>query len=152
MEKIKQKADIIRLKKWEIKGDGVHGKIPEAGNNIYATYSVRRDGFTEISKAIKDTYIDKVNGIISQEQFMEFNESFQVEKANLENLLAEKQKKLLELNNEQEILKSKRQILEKYINVTELSREMVDNLIDYIVVGAKDPITKKKTIEIHWKI
>lgn len=104
------------------------------------------------SKAIKDTYIDKVNGIISQEQFMEFNESFQVEKANLENLLAEKQKKLLELNNEQEILKSKRQILEKYINVTELSREMVDNLIDYIVVGAKKPITKKKTIEIHWKI
>ena len=104
------------------------------------------------SKAIKDTYIDKVNGIISQEQFMEFNESFQVEKANLENLLAEKQKKLLELNNEQETLKSKRQILEKYINVTELSREMVDNLIDYIVVGSKDPITKKKTIEIHWKI
>ena len=104
------------------------------------------------SKAIKDTYIDKVNGIISQEQFMEFNESFQVEKANLENLLAEKQNKLLELNNEQETLKSKRQILEKYINVTELSREMVDNLIDYIVVGSKDPITKKKTIEIHWKI
>lgn len=104
------------------------------------------------SKAIKDTYIDKVNGIISQEQFMEFNESFQVEKANLENLLVEKQKKLLELNNEQETLKSKRQILEKYINVTELSREMVDNLIDYIVVGAKDPNTKKKTIEIHWKI
>ena len=75
-----------------------------------------------------------------------------MEKANLENLLAEKQKKLLELNNEQETLKSKRQILEKYINVTELSREMVDNLIDYIVVGAKDPNTKKKTIEIHWKI
>lgn len=104
------------------------------------------------SKAIKDTYIDKVNGIISQEQFMEFNESFQVEKANLENLLAEKQKKILELNNEQETLKSKRQILEKYINVTELSREMVNNLIDYIVVGAKDPNTKNKTIEIHWKI
>ena len=36
-------------------GDGVHGKIPEKGNNIYATYSVRRDGFTEISKEIKDT-------------------------------------------------------------------------------------------------
>ena len=29
---------------------------------------------------------------------------------------------------------------------------MIDNLIDYIEVGAKDPITKKKTIEIHWKI
>ena len=96
--------------------------------------------------------MDKINGIISQEQFVEFNVSFQREKENLKNLLEERQKKLLELNNEQEALKSKRQILEQYINVTELSREMVDNLIDYIVVGQKDPVTKKKTIEIHWKI
>lgn len=104
------------------------------------------------SKAIKDSYMDKVNGIISQEQFIEFNEEFKKNKQELETLLAERQKKLLDLNNEQETLKSKREVLEKYINVTELSREMVDNLIDYIVVGAKDPITKKKTIEIHWKI
>ena len=96
--------------------------------------------------------MDKVNGIISQEQFIEFNEEFKKNKQELETLLAERQKKLLDLNNEQETLKSKREVLEKYINVTELSREMVDNLIDYIVVGAKDPITKKKTIEIHWKI
>lgn len=104
------------------------------------------------SKAIRDSYMDKINGIISQEQFIEFNENFQREKQDLENLLGEKQKKLLELNNEQEALKSKRHILEKYINVTELSREMVDNLIDHIVVGAKDPITKKKNIKIYWKI
>ena len=104
------------------------------------------------SQAIKDSYIDKINGIISQEQFVEFNKNFQEEKRNLEKLLKEKEKKLLELSNEQETLKSKRQILEKYINVTELSREMVDNLIDYIEVGQKDPETKKKTIIIHWKI
>ena len=102
------------------------------------------------SQAIKDSYMDKINGIISQEQFIEFNKSFQKEKENLEKLL--KEKKLLKLNNEQKTLKSKRQILEKYINVTELSREMVDNLIDYIEVGQKDPETKKKTITIHWKI
>jgi DNA invertase Pin-like site-specific DNA recombinase len=104
------------------------------------------------SKAIKDSYMDKINGIISQEQFIEFNEYFQREKENLERLLADKRKKLLELNNEQETLNSKKQILEKYINVTELSREMVDSLIDYIAVGQKDPITKKRNIEIHWKI
>ena len=104
------------------------------------------------SQAIKDSYMDKINGIISQEQFIEFNKSFQKEKKDLENLLEVRQKKLLELNNEQETLKSKRQILEKYINVTELSREMVENLIDYIEVGQKDPITKKKSIIIHWKI
>ena len=104
------------------------------------------------SNTIKNLYIDKVNGIISQEQFIEFNEDFQREKQGIEILLAKKQAKLLELNNEQEVLKSKRQILEQYVNVTELTREMIEGLIDYIEVGAKDPITKKKTIEIHWKI
>lgn len=104
------------------------------------------------SKAIQASYMDKVNGIITQEQFIEFNQDFIKEKESIEALLKEKKNKLLEFNNEQEALKSKRQILEQYINVTELSREMVDNLIDYIVVGQKDPVTKKKTIEIHWKI
>ena len=104
------------------------------------------------SKAIKASYMDKVNGIITQEEFIEFNQDFIKEKESIEALLKEKKNKLLEFNNEQEALKSKRQILEQYINVTELSREMVDNLIDYIVVGQKDPITKKKTVEIHWKI
>ena len=70
----------------------------------------------------------------------------------IQKLLIQRQNKLLELSNEQETVKSKKQLLQKYINVTELSREMVDNLVDHIVVGQKDPITKKKSIEIHWKI
>ena len=104
------------------------------------------------SKAVKTLYIDKVNGIITEEQFIEFNTEFNKQKESLEAVIAKRNKKLAELENEQETLKSKRELLQKYVNVTELSREMVDNLIDYIEVGAKDPITKKKTIEIHWKI
>lgn len=41
-------------------GDGEHGKIPAEGQNIYATYSVKRDGFIDISKAIKTT-TDQIN-------------------------------------------------------------------------------------------
>lgn len=104
------------------------------------------------SKAVKTLYMDKVNGIITEEQFIEFNTDFNKQKESLELIIAEKSKKLEELENEQETLKSKRELLQKYVNVTELTREMIDNLIDYIEVGAKDPITKKKTIEIHWKI
>lgn len=103
-------------------------------------------------KAVKTLYMDKVNGIITEEQFIEFNTDFNKQKESLELIIAEKSKKLAELENEQETLKSKRELLQKYVSVTELTREMVDNLIDYIEVGAKDPITKKKTIEIHWKI
>lgn len=43
-------------------GDGKHGKIPDANQNVYATYSVKRDGFLDVSKAIKNT-TDKINEI-----------------------------------------------------------------------------------------
>lgn len=104
------------------------------------------------SKALKNLYMDKVNEFISQEEFITLSTEIKKDKENIEILLAKKKDKLLRFNNEQETLKSKRHLLEKYINVTELTREMVDNLIDYIVVGQKDPTTKQKEIEIHWKI
>lgn len=36
-------------------GDGVHGKIPAAGQNVYATYTAEREGFNAISQAMKET-------------------------------------------------------------------------------------------------
>lgn len=102
-------------------------------------------------RAIKTSYIDKVNGVITTEQFIKFNEEFKAEKEQSELLLKQKTNELMKFKDEQDILKSKRKLLEKYINVTELSREMMDNLIDYITVGVKDPITKKKPIKIYWK-
>lgn len=103
-------------------------------------------------KALKELFMQKVNESITQEEFVSLSAELRKDKEHIETLLAEKQAKLLELNNEQETLKSKKQILEKYTNVTELTREMTDNLIDYITVGQKDPTTKKKEIEIYWKI
>lgn len=43
-------------------GDGTHGMIPEKGKNIYATYTVDREGFIDVSKAIKKT-TEKINEI-----------------------------------------------------------------------------------------
>lgn len=35
-------------------GNGIHGKIPNKGQQIYVTYKVDRDGFVDVSKAMKD--------------------------------------------------------------------------------------------------
>ena len=43
-------------------GDGRKGMIPPAGKNIYATYTVDREGFIDVSKAIKQT-TEKINEI-----------------------------------------------------------------------------------------
>ena len=108
--------------------------------------------FKKYSIALKDLFLQKTNGNITEDEFKSLNNDLRKDKENIENILNEKKKRLLEISNEQEVVKSKQELLEQYINVTELSREMVDNLIDYIAVGQKDSTTKKKTIEIHWKI
>lgn len=104
------------------------------------------------SKALKDLYMDKTNEIISQEEFIALSNDIRKDKETVEALVTERKKQLLELSNEQDLLKTKKQLLEKYINVEQLSREMVDNLIDYIEVGRKDTKTKQLPIKIHWKI
>ena len=104
------------------------------------------------TKIIENLYMDKINEIIAQEQFLEFNKNFSKEKENLEKILNEKKAKLQEIDNEKDAINNKKEVLKKYTNITELTREMVENLIDYIEIGRRDPITKKKPIEIHWKI
>ena len=41
-------------------------------------------------------------------------------------------------------------MIAKYIPVTALTRDMVEELIDYISVGRKDPATGERAIEINW--
>ncbi|MDO4605592.1 MAG: alpha-L-arabinofuranosidase C-terminal domain-containing protein, partial [Helcococcus sp.] len=41
-------------------GDGVHGAIPKAGSRVNVSYQVKRDGFIDISKAMRDT-MNKIN-------------------------------------------------------------------------------------------
>ena len=40
--------------------------------------------------------------------------------------------------------------LQTFLHSLHLDREIVDKLIDYILVGKKDPVTKNVPIEIHW--
>lgn len=102
-------------------------------------------------KALKDLFMQKVNEVITQDEFVLLNKELKEDKENAQRILQSKQDKLEALSNEKDVVDCKRKILENYIDVTKLSREMVEQLIDYIEVGTKDPITKKKPIEIHWK-
>ena len=45
--------------------DGSNGKIPAKGQQIYVTYKVDRDGFVDVSKAMKET-TDQINAIYAE--------------------------------------------------------------------------------------
>lgn len=111
-----------------------------------------QSNISKYTKALKDLFMQKVSEAITQEEFVILNTELKKDKEDVEKLLQDKQKKLSLLSNKNDVFNTKKRLLEQYINVKKLSRPMIETLIDYIEVGSKDPITKKKSIEIHWKI
>jgi DNA invertase Pin-like site-specific DNA recombinase len=104
----------------------------------------------EYSNGIKTLYADKLKGIITEEDFVELSKDFQDNRNNLDKLIEEKRKALEKLNSRKTDLLSKRQKIEKYTHLTNLTRDVVEELIDYISVGKKDSETGERQIEIYW--
>lgn len=51
-------------------GDGVHGAIPAQGLGIYASYTLRHDGFNAVSQAMRDTQA-KINELESKDHSLQ---------------------------------------------------------------------------------
>ena len=104
----------------------------------------------DLNKAVMDSYMDKAKGLITEDQFLEFSRCFIGDKARLESLVSDLGDKAATLESKLNNNRDRRQIVEKYDNITRLERLMVEKLIDCVKVGKRDPITKKVPIEIHW--
>lgn len=107
-------------------------------------------------KAVKTLYNDRVDGIISPEEFMSMSISFKEESAGYETKINQLQHQIDEIHNEiqqQKQENSKREILQQYMNITELDYETVNTLIDYIEIGRREGHYRqhKVPVIIHWK-
>ena len=99
---------------------------------------------------IRDRYLDKVKGIISESDYVEFSKDFTTEKERLEKVVADGKKQLSEIEKKMQAGDNRRQIIEQYTNLEHLNREIVEKLIDYISVSNRIPGTREVPIEIHW--
>ena len=104
----------------------------------------------EYTKGIRELYLDKVKGILSEQDYLDLSKDFSTQKKRLEKLVIDTQKQLDIMERKIQAGDNKRQLIEQYTNLEHLNREIVDKLIDYIEVGKKDPVTKEVPIEIHW--
>ena len=112
-----------------------------------ATYEKK---VSEYTKGIRELYMDKVKGVITESDFLEMSEEFTSERTRLENAIVDAQKKLAELEEKLEKGDNRRELIEQYTNLEHLTREMVETLIDYVSVGKRIPGTKNVPVEIHW--
>ena len=104
----------------------------------------------EYSKAIRELYMDKVKGLISESDFADMLKGFSTERDRLERIIADGEKQLAELEEKQAAGDNHRELIEQYTKLEHLTREIVESLIDYISVGKRIPGTRDVPIEIHW--
>lgn len=112
-----------------------------------SAYQKRAD---DCAKCIRELYLDKVKGIISEADFVDMSREFSQEKERLEAQITAFGAQLAELDARIAAGDSRRTMIERYTNLEHLNREMVEILIDYIIVGKRLPGEKGPPVEIHW--
>ena len=94
--------------------------------------------------------MDKVKGLITESEYVDFSKDFSSQKDHLEKLVIETQKQLTAVEKKIEAGDNRRQLIEQYTNLKKLDRETVEKLIDYIEVGKRIPGTRQVPVDIHW--
>ena len=95
-------------------------------------------------------YTDKVKGLVSEQDYCSLANDFSEERERLEKQIAETDRQLEELEARMLAGDQRKEIIQRYIHVEHLTREMVEILIDYITVGKRIPGTQEVPVEIHW--
>lgn len=101
-------------------------------------------------EGIRELYLDKIKGILSESDYLYFSENFLIEKNRLEKLINTKEIQMLQIEQHIQIDNKKEYLIQEYFSLTRLTREDVDSLIDFILVGKKNPATGELPLEIHW--
>lgn len=104
----------------------------------------------QLMTKIKALYLDKLNGIISEDEFLSISHEFHSEKERFLKLIEEANEQIELLRLKYNQADNRRELVKQYTDADHLTREMVDTLIDYVEVGKRIPKTRKRPIKIHW--
>lgn len=124
--------------------------MQEQKGHLLSDIAVYEKKVAEYSKGIRELYMDKVKGLISESDYVEMLKEFTVDRDRLDRMIAGGQKQLSEIEEKIEAGDNRHELIEQYTNLEHLTREIVETLIDYISVGKRIPGTRDVPIEIHW--
>ncbi len=129
----------------------------KVNNSLQNKIKVLEKGLTDIQNNIsktrnylKNIYEDKVNGVITLEQFKSLIANYNKDEDTLKNQIKSITKKI----NYYKMIPSKnyKEILTKYQKLYELNRVIIEEFIDKIYIGKFDNVTKNRNIQIKWNL
>ena len=109
-----------------------------------------RKKIAELTNCVRHLYLDKVNGLICEADFLELSKDFTSQKERLEAQTLECQQRISDIDIKIAVGDNRRELIEQYVNAEHLTREMVEILIDKITVGKRIQGTRNVPIEICW--
>lgn len=119
----------------------------EIKENLISDYQQKSN---ECSEGIKNLYIDKVKGLITEDIFIDLTKNLHADKNRAEEMILTLSEQIEELKQKLLCAESKEERIKQYTNIEKLNREIVDTMIDYIEVGKRIPGTKKRPVNIYW--
>ena len=134
----------------ELEYDEIARVLDSKVDTLKVNYHYAKEKIKEYTKGLRETYLDKVKGFITESDYLDFSQNFTVEKEKFEQLVLDTNKKIELIEKKIQNGDNRHQLIEQYTNLDHLDREIVEKLIDYILVGKKDSVTKEVPIEIHW--
>ena len=96
-------------------------------------------------------YKDKLDGLLSDEDYTLFRESLAEEEKQLSARIEEINMQIEKCRTQQINTESQKELIEKYTEFTQLDRNIADEFIDYIEIGSVTDDGNRE-IHIHWKI
>lgn len=109
-----------------------------------------RKKLEDYAKGIRDLYLDKINGILTESDYTTLSRELSAERERLGRMITDRQRQIEAIDEKMAVGDNRRQLIEQYVSPEHLTREMVVHLIDYISVGKRIQGTKDVPIEIHW--
>jgi len=106
----------------------------------------------KVDKALSNSYVDKSMGIITAEEFLIISQQLRNRRDELAESVFAIQERINKNTTLQESESKTNQMVIKYQNFTEISREIVDAFIEKILIGARTSEDNGFDLEIHWKI
>lgn len=96
-------------------------------------------------------YKDKLDGIISAEDYTLFRENISKEEQSISEHISELSQQLKNYHSQMENMENQQKLIKKYMHITELTRTVADEFIEYIEIGQLNE-NGERDIHIHWKI
>ena len=125
--------------------------VKEEKKRLEAGIALCQKKLSEYTEGLRQLYLDKVRGIVSESDYILLSKDFSEEKKHLEDIIADSREQLNGIGDNMQAEADKKQHIEQYTSLQHLNREIVETMIDYISVSKRISGIQKVPIEIHWK-